>query len=286
MNIAITGATGLLGRLVIQSLIKLNSQHRIIALVRDLDKALALSNQGIETRYFDYDQPQSLIPALTGVDKLLLISATEIGRRTSQHKAVIEAAYAAQVPYIAYTSLLHANSTALSVAKEHHETEQLIQNSGLKYTFLRNNWYTENYLASLSNTIESGVLYAAARDGKISSATRQEYAEAAANVLLNIGHENQIYELAGSTAFTLTDLAEAISQVSGQAIRYQNLDAQQYQQGLIQAGLPQALVEVIVDADIHANQGALYSESQDLENLINRKTISIHDAVKNALSSV
>ena len=285
MKIAITGATGQLGHYVIQALLTKTDAQNIVALVRDLNKAQHLKAQGVELRHFDYDQTETLAPALEGIDKLLLISANEIGRRTPQHQAVIQAAQQSKVPYIAYTSLLNADASTLGLSQEHRETEALIKNSGLTYTFLRNNWYTENYLAGLSHAIESGTLYGAANDGKISSASRIDYAEAAATVLISDAHENKIYELAGSTAFTLQDLADAISEVSGQAVQYKNLTSEQYHKGLVQAGLPTGLVDVIVDADVKTQTGAMFSDSKDLEQLIGRKTTSIQEEIKNTLNT-
>ena len=283
MKIAITGATGQLGNLVIEQLLQLTTAQNIIALVRNVDKAEHFKAQGIELREFDYDRPETLVPALSGVDKLLLISANEIGRRTPQHQAVIDAAKVASVPYLAYTSLLRANTSPLGLAQEHRETEKLIQDSGLRYTFLRNNWYSENYLAGVAHTIEIGTLFGAAQDGRISSASRIDYAEAAARVLTSTVHDNQTYELAGSQSFSLSELATLIGQAASKTINYQNLSAEEYTQGLIQASLPAGLVEVIVDADIQTIQGAMYSDSQDLEQLIGRKTTNIQDAIKAAL---
>ena len=285
MKIAITGATGQLGHYVIQALLTKTDAQNIVALVRDLNKAQHLKAQGVELRHFDYDQTETLAPALEGIDKLLLISANEIGRRTPQHQAVIQAAQQSNVPYIAYTSLLNADASTLGLSQEHRETEALIKNSGLTYTFLRNNWYTENYLAGLSHAIESGTLYGAANDGKISSASRIDYAEAAATVLVSDTHENRIYELAGSTAFTLQDFANTISEVSGQAVQYKNLTSEQYHQALVQAGLPTGLVDVIVDADVKTQTGAMFSDSKDLEKLIGRKTTSIQEEIKNTLNN-
>ena len=285
MKIAITGATGQLGHYVIQALLTKTDAQNIVALVRDLNKAQHLKAQGVELRHFDYDQTETLAPALEGIDKLLLISANEIGRRTPQHQVVIQAAQQSKVPYIAYTSLLNADTSALGLSQEHRETEALIKESGLAYTFLRNNWYTENYLAGLSHAIESGTLYGAANDGKISSASRIDYAEAAATVLISDAHENKIYELAGSTAFTLQDFANTISEVSGQAVQYKNLTSEQYHQALVQAGLPTGLVDVIVDADVKTQTGAMFSDSKDLEKLIGRKTTSIQEEIKNTLNT-
>ena len=283
MKIAITGATGQLGNLVIEQLLQLTAAQNIVALVRNIDKAEHFKAQGIELREFDYDRPETLVPALSGVDKLLLISANEIGRRTPQHQAVIDAAKVASVPYLAYTSLLRADTSPLGLAQEHRETEKLIQDSGITYTFLRNNWYSENYLAGVAHTIEIGTLFGAAQDGRISSASRIDYAEAAAKVLTSTGHENKTYELAGSESFSLSDLATFIGQAVNKDIIYQNLSAEEYTQGLTQAGLPAGLVDVIVDADIQTIQGAMYSDSKDLEQLIGHKTTSIQDAIKAAL---
>ncbi|WP_407308262.1 SDR family oxidoreductase [Acinetobacter sp.] len=285
MKIAITGATGHLGHLVIQHLLSQTPANNIVALVRNVKKAESFQKQGIEVRHFDYDQIESLQPALQGIDKLLLISANEIGRRTPQHKAVIDAAVAAQVPYIAYTSLLRADTSQLSLAQEHRETEQLIHNSGLSYTLLRNNWYIENYLADIQHTIESGILYGAAQDALISAAPRQDYAEAAANVLLGSVHDNKTYELASSTAFNLDALAKTISEISSKPVVYKNLSAEDYKQMLLQAGLPESLAGTMVEADIEATRGAFFSESKDLENLLKHPTTSIEATVKSLLAS-
>lgn len=283
MKIAITGATGQLGNLVIEQLLQLTAAQNIVALVRNVNKAEHFKAQGIELREFDYDRPETLVPALLGIDKLLLISANEIGRRTPQHQAVIDAAKVASVPYLAYTSLLRADTSPLGLAQEHRETEKLIQDSGITYTFLRNNWYSENYLAGVAHTIEIGTLFGAAQDGRISSASRIDYAEAAAKVLTSTNHENKTYELAGSESFSLSNLATLIGQAASKDIIYQNLSAEEYTQGLTQAGLLAGLVDVIVDADIQSIQGAMYSDSKDLEQLIGHKTTSIQDAIKAAL---
>ena len=196
---------------------------------------------------------------------------------------MIDAAKVASVPYLAYTSLLRANTSPLGLAQEHRETEKLIQDSGLRYTFLRNNWYSENYLAGVAHTIEIGTLFGAAQDGRISSASRIDYAEAAARVLTSTVHDNQTYELAGSESFTKADLAQFISQAAHKPVIYQNLSADDLRQGLIQASLPTHLIDVIVDADVQTAKGAMYSDSKDLEQLIGRKTTSIQDAIKAAL---
>lgn len=280
MKIAITGATGQLGELIIQALLTHVPADNIVALVRKETKALELKQQNIELRHFDYDSPETLVPALIGIDKLLLISANEIGRRTTQHQAVIEAAKNAKVPYIAYTSLLRANTSPLGLAQEHRETEALIQASGLTYTFLRNNWYSENYIAGAIQNAASGQLFSASKDGKISSASRVDYAEAAAIVLASTHHDNKTYELAGSENFTKADLAKFIEQASEKKVSHIELSASDLTQGLQQAGLPKTLISVIVDADIQTAQGAMYSESKDLEQLLGRKPVLIQSQIE------
>lgn len=280
MKIAITGATGQLGQLTIAALRQKIAATDIIALSRDPKKAQQLTNQGIEVRYFDYNQPNSLQPALEGVDRLLLISGSEIGQRVAQHQAVIQAAVNASVKFIAYTSLLHADHNPLSLAAEHKATEALIKDSGLHYALLRNNWYVENYLANIAYTVSEGKLYGAAQDGKISAASRQDYALAAAHVLLNIPADNTTYELAGSQSFTLAELANTIGAVYNTPVEYINLTAEDYTQALVGAGLPQGLVDVIVDADVQTVKGALYSESTDLATLIGRPTTTIKELLE------
>lgn len=280
MKIAITGATGQLGQLVIQALLKRVSADHIVALVRDQKKATALAEQGVELRHFDYDVPESLAPALQGIDKLLLISANEVGRRTPQHKAVIEAAQLAQVPYIAYTSLLRADTSPLGLAQEHRETEALIQASGLRYTLLRNNWYNENYLAGVEHNVASGKLFSATQNGPISSASRADYAEAAAEVLTTQGHEQKTYELAGSQSFTKTDLATYIAHAASKPVQYLEIDAESFAQGLTQAGLPEPVVNLITEADVETAHGAMFSDRTDLEQLIGRKTTTIQSQVE------
>lgn len=280
MKIAITGATGQLGTLVLDHLLKKIPASHLIALVRDTKKAQAFKEQGVEIRHFNYDQAETLSPALKGVDKVLFISASEIGRRSDQHKAIIEAAQHAQIPHLVYTSVINADTSELGLAEEHRETEALIKASGINYTILRNNWYSENYLAGLPQIIEAGALYGAAAESQINSASRVDLAEAAANVLTNDGHINKTYELAGSNTFTFKDLAAFIAEAANKPIHYQNLTAEEYHAALIQVGLPIYVVNVIVDADIQAQKGALFNPSKDLENLLGRKTTPIQDLIK------
>ncbi|MDF3608423.1 SDR family oxidoreductase [Paracoccus sp. DMF-8] len=281
MTIAITGATGQLGQLVVQSLKARIPADRIVALVRNPAKAQAL---GVQARAFDYTQPvEDLAAALQGIDRLLLISSNEIGQRGSQHRNVIAAAEQAGVGQITYTSLLHADRSPLSLAGEHVETEAALKASVLPHVILRNGWYAENYTGSLPAALAHGALIGAAGTGRISAATRQDYADAAAVVLTTEGHAGKTYELAADTAWTLADLATELSAQSGKQIPYHNLSQADYAAALVQAGLPEGLAEAIAGWDSGAAQDALFDDSRVLSGLIGRPTTSLADAVRAAL---
>lgn len=283
MTIAITGATGHLGRLVIDTLKRKAVDANIIALARSPEKAADL---GVAVREADYDRPETLDRALAGVDTLLLISSSEVGKRVAQHRNAIEAAKRAGVQRIVYTSLLHADTSTLSLADEHSATETELKASGVAYTILRNGWYTENYTGSISGALAGGALLGSAGDGKISSATRLDYAEAAAAVLTGEGHEGRTYELAGEEAWTLGDLAAEISRQTGQTIPYTNLPAAEYTKVLTSVGLPEWLAHAIAGWDVAAAQGALFDDSRQLSELIGRPTAPLSVAVSSALKQV
>lgn len=213
--IAITGATGQLGQHVIENLLKTTPASHLVAIVRNPKKAAPLSQRGITVRQADYANEAALTTALQGVDKLLLISSSEVGQRTAQHRNVIQAAIAAKVKFIAYTSLLHADKSPLALADEHIETEKMLAESGIPHTLLRNGWYTENYLASVPAALKHGVFIGAAGEGKIASAMRADYAAAAARVICEEGHAGNVYELAGDDAWTLRQLADELTHQSG-----------------------------------------------------------------------
>ena len=272
MKIGVTGATGQLGRLVVESLKSKVSAETIVALVRNPEKAADL---GVEVIVFDYNKPEGLVTSLQGIDKLLLISGNEIGQRLPQHKAVIEAAKQAGVKHIFYTSILHADSSPLSLAKEHLATEAVIKASGLTYTLLRNGWYTENYTGSAKAAIGAGAFIGNAGDGKIASAARVDYAEAAAVVLAGEGHEGKTYELAGDEAYTLTELAAEISKQSGKTIPYNNLTEAEYAGILKSFGLPDGLAEMLANSDTGASKGGLFDDSKVLSELIGRPTTTL-----------
>ena len=281
--IAITGATGQLGQHVIEHLLKTVSASQIVAIVRNPAKADALSKQGITVRQADYTDQAAFTAALTGVEKLLLISSSEVGQREPQHKNVINAAKAAGMKFIAYTSLLHADKSPLGLAEEHVATEKALADSGIPYALLRNGWYTENYLASAPPAIEHGVFIGAAGDGKIAAATRADYAAAAATVIAQDGHAGNVYELAGDSAWTLSELAAELSKQSGKPVTYQNMSEADFAAALKGVGLPAGLADMLADSDTGASKGGLFDDSHTLSKLIGRATTPLAESVKSIL---
>lgn len=277
--IAITGATGQLGQHVIENLLKTVPASQIVAIVRNPAKAATLSLQGITVRQADYTDEAAFTTALQGIDKLLLISSSEVGQRTPQHRNVINAAKSARVKFIAYTSLLHADTSPLGLADEHVATEKMLAESGLNYALLRNGWYSENYLASAPAALEHGVFIGAAGDGKIAAATRADYAAAAARVISEEGHAGKIYELAGDEGWTLSQLAAELAQQSGKKVVYQNLSEADFAAALKGFGLPAGLAEMLADSDIGASKGGLFDDSHTLSTLIKRPTTSLAESV-------
>jgi len=280
--IAITGATGQLGRLVIQTLLKSVPASEIIAAARNPEKAKDLAALGIQVRHADYDQADTLVKAFQGADKLLLISASEIGRRLPQHRAVIDAAKKAGVGLLAYTSILHADSSPLPLAAEHKATEALIQASGIPSVVLRNGWYSENYLASVPAALQYGVLLGSAGEGRIASAARLDYAEAAAAVLTKSAQAGLVYELAGDESYTLTEFAQEISRQFGKNVAYQNLPEAEYKAALVSAGLPEGIAVLLSESDVGASKGGLFDNSRQLSQLIGRPATLIATQVKSA----
>ena len=281
--IVVTGASGQLGRLVIQSLLRKVPAGEIVAAVRDPKRVQDLAALGVQVRQADYNQPATLLSAFAGADKVLLISSSEIGQRVAQHAAVIAAAQQAKVKLLAYTSLLHADRSPLGLADEHRQTEALLQESGLPSVLLRNGWYTENYLASIPAALAHGVLLGSAGEGRIASATRADYAEAAATVLTLDAQAGRVYELASDQAYSLSELAAELSRQSGQPVRYQDLPEAEFQAALLAAGLPAEVASLLADSDAGASRGGLFDDGRQLSALLGRPTTSLTEAVAEAL---
>lgn len=281
--IVVTGATGQLGHLVIKSLLKKVPASGIVAAVRNVEKAKDLAAMGVQVRQADYSQPASWDAALKGADKVLLISSSEIGQRAKQHRNVIDAAKKAGVKLLAYTSVLHADSSVLGLADDHKQTEAYLRASGVPHVLLRNGWYTENYAAGIPTALSLGAVYGAAGNGRISAATRADYAEAAAVALTSDNQAGKTYELAGDTAFTLSEFAAEISRQSGKDIGYVNLPEAEYKKALLGAGLPEFLAELLANSDTGVSKGALFDEGHQLSKLIGRATTPLATAVKAAL---
>jgi NAD(P)H dehydrogenase (quinone) len=280
--IAVTGATGHLGRLVVARLKAKVPTAEIVALVRSTAKA---SDLGVSARAADYDEPATLDAALAGVDTLLLISANDFTKRAVQHAAVLASAKAAGVTRIVYTSLLHADKSVVSLAEDHRVTEAALRASGLRYTILRNGWYYENHDQTVAGAVAGGTVLGAAADGVFSSASRADYADAAVAVLTGApdAHDGKVYELAGDAGFTLAELAAEISRQAGKPVAYKGMSEAEFAAALSGMGLPEPVAQLVAGFDAAAAQGALYDDSHQLSTLIGHPTTSLADAVGAAL---
>ena len=283
--IAITGASGQLGRLVLQSLLERVPAAQLVAVARKPEALQAFAALGVQVRQGDYSRPASLDAAFQGVDKVLLISSNELGQRAPQHQAVIDAASRAGVKLLAYTSVLHADASPLGLAAEHVETEAYLKASGLPFVLLRNGWYSENYAASIPSALQHGVFLGSAGEGRIASAARADYAAAAAVALAGQDQAGRVYELAGDHAYTLADFAAEISKQTGKTIPYQNLPEAEFKGILVGAGLPEGLADLLADSDTGAAKGGLFDASRQLSQLIGRPTTPLADVVAKALRS-
>ncbi len=271
-RVAVTGASGQLGRLVIEALATRLHAGAVVALVRDPSHLSAPFPDGVEVRQGDYERPDTLDMALKAVDRLLLISSNALGARIGQHRNVIAAARRARVRRLAYTSILRADTSSLGLAEEHRQTEALIRTSGLAYTLLRNGWYTENYAASIPAALAHGAFLGSAGEGRISSASRQDYAEAAARALIGDTGPQVVHELAGDASYTLAEFAAEISRQAGRPVAYAHLSQAEFRSALIGAGLPPPVAELLSNSDAAAAKGALSDRSGQLSRLIGRPT--------------
>lgn len=281
--IVVTGASGQLGRLVIQSLRRTVPAADIVAAVRQPAAVADLAAQGVQVRQADYTQPATLDAAFQGATKVLLISSSAVGERVAQHANVIDAARRAGVALLAYTSLLHADTSPLGLAAEHTATEALLRASGVPHVLLRNGWYTENYLASLPAVLQHGAVIGSAGEGRIASAARADYAEAAAAVLMRDDQAGQVHELAGDTAYTLAEFAAEVGRQTGRTIPYVDLPEADYRGALLGAGLPAPLAQLLADSDVGASKGGLFDDGHRLSQWIGRPTTPLAEMVAAAL---
>lgn len=281
--IVVTGATGGLGRLVVANLLGRVPAGDIVAAVRTPSKAADLASQGVHVREADYGRPATLASAFAGATRVLLISSPSLGVRVAEHAAVIDAAKAAGVRLLAYTSVLRADTSTLLVAPDHVATEQYLAGSGVPWVLLRNGWYLENRTAAIAAALDAGALLGCAGEGRIAAAARADYAEAAAAVLTTDGHVGRTYELGGDAAFTLAELAAEVSTQSGRTVAYRDLQEDAYRSFLESAGLPPGVANLVADSDTKARRGELDTDSRDLSALIGHPTTRLPAAVATAL---
>jgi len=281
----VTGASGQLGHKAVDHLLTLVPAADVIVLLRGDTARAGYAAKGVEIRQGDYDDPEGLAVAFAGIDRLLLISSSAVGQRARQHGNVIAAAKAACVGFIAYTSILDATNSPMQLAAEHKATEAALAESGIAHTLLRNGWYTENLLASLETDLALGQHFGAAGTGRFATASRQDFAEAAATVLADPAQDGKTYELAGDSAYTLADFAARLSEISGKPVAYIDMPEAAYSAALVGAGLPEAFAAILADSDARAADGALDDASGALSALIGHPTEPLDVTIRAALAA-
>ena len=287
MPLLITGATGHLGRLVVEQLLAAGwPAGDIIATGRATDKIKDLADRGVQVRAVDFGDPAAVRAAVAGADRVLLVSAMDPGARVEQHRNVIDAARESGVELLAYTSIVNAGTTTIRLAADHQATEQLLRASGVPSVLLRNSWYHENYTDRLPAFLAQGAIPGSAGQGKISAAARADYAAAAVRVLTTGGHAGQAYELGGDEPFTLAQLAAEISAQSGKEVRYVDLPEAEYASALTEHGVPGLMAGMVAETDAAAAHGALHTASGDLAALTGRPAATLRAAVAAALSAL
>ncbi|MBE7184835.1 MAG: SDR family oxidoreductase [Methylobacterium mesophilicum] len=279
-RLLVTGASGQLGGLVIDAILTRAPEARISALVRRKEAGEALAARGVDVRMGDYSDAASLEKAFVGVDRLLLIASNEVGQRAAQHRNVIDAAKKAGVALIVATSLLHADSSVIGLGNEYRDTEAYLRASGVPFLILRNGWYTENYTAPVQNAVAHGVRLTAAGAGRVNSAARKDYAEAAATVLLKETVETgRVYELAGDESFSQDELAAEVARLSGRTVEAKHVSLAEFEQALIGTGMPPKVAALYADFEKGTAAGALADDGRELRRLIGRPTTRWQDTV-------
>ena len=274
----VAGATGQLGQLVLGELLELVDAGDVVAIGRDPSKLADFAAKGVDVRAADYDAPETLDAALAGVDRLLLISGSALGQRPRQHAAVIDAAKAAGVGYIAYTSILDAPTTPIKLGGEHRATEDSLAASGIAHDLLRNGWYNENFFMALPLQIEAGVITGAQGEGRISSVSRADLAAGAAHVLVH-GKGGETYDFAGDESWTMADFAAEVSRQTGREVRFESMGEAEYAASLIELGMPEHYAEVVSNSAYSTSLGALENNSRTLSKLTGRPTTPIADTI-------
>lgn len=281
----VTGASGQLGRLTVHDLLARGiTPSDVVATARDTDAVADLAELGVVVRHADYTDPTSLKEAFVGVDRALLVSSSAVGERVAQHANVIEAAKEAGVELLGYTSITHADTSEMALAQEHRQTEELLAASGLRVVLLRNSWYIENYTGQVATALQHGVVLGAAGEGRVSAATRADFAAAAAAALVGEDQAGRVYELGGDTAFTLAEYAATLSAESSTEVAYRDLSAAELTSALVGAGLPEPYAALLADSDLGIARGELLADTGDLARLIGRPTTTPVEAIRAALA--
>ncbi|MFB5189755.1 SDR family oxidoreductase [Alicyclobacillus fastidiosus] len=286
MKMLVTGATGKLGTKVVEALLKSVPADQLAVSVRTPEKAKGLAALGVEVRHGDFDSPETLAAAFAGIDRLLIISADgDNETRIRQHTNAVRAAEQAQVGFIAYTSLANASGSGMFLAPPHRAAEEAILKTGIPYSFLRNNWYLENEIASIQGVIAGAPWVTAAGSGKVGWALQQDYAEAAAAVLSGAGHENTIYELSGKL-LTQAELAEAVGDVLGKQVSVQQVDDDTYAEIMKGAGVPDFVIPILAGIQQGIREGTLEIESEDFAKVLGRPLTPIRDALRQIIRQI
>ena len=282
-KIVVTGASGKLGKLVLKELLAAGAAD-ILATTRTPENLAEFASQGVDVRQADFKNPASLEDAFKGGTRLLLISTTDVGSRVPQHGAAIDAAKAAGVEHVIYTSWPDPQHSVAAVSPDHAATEDLVLKSGLKFTFLGNYLYSETLMFGLPKALETGKLFGAAGDGRAAYVTRQDCAYAAAGVLNNaVRYENKRLGISGPVAYTRSEIAQLASGITGKPLVYVDLPAEDFGKALVGAGMPEGFAKLFVSFELAIKAGELEAVTQDVSEVSGHTPASLSDFLKSAL---